>query len=70
MKIPHEALNKDTLRSLLEEIVSRDGTDYGVTELSLEQKLSRALSLLDSGEAYIDFDPGTETCALMAARRQ
>jgi len=68
VKIPHDDLNKDTLRSLLEEIVSRDGTDYGVTEMSLEQKLNRALNLLESGDAYIDFDPETETCVLIAAR--
>ena len=38
MIVPWQSLDPDTLQNLLEEFVSRDGTDYGEQELSLAQK--------------------------------
>ena len=42
MIIPISTLQNELLDSLLEEIVTRDGTDYGVVELTTEQKVERA----------------------------
>lgn len=66
MIIPHTELEPDTLRALLEDIVTRDGTDYGDTELSTEQKLQRALALLKSGKAVIVYSELHETCTLQS----
>jgi len=39
MIVPWQKINTDTLNHLLEEFASRDGTDYGAYETSLEDKV-------------------------------
>ncbi|MDC1509313.1 YheU family protein [Oceanospirillaceae bacterium] len=39
MIVPWKNINTDTLNHLLEEFASRDGTDYGAYETSLEDKV-------------------------------
>ena len=63
MQIPHTALEKNTLRALIEEYITREGTDYG-RESDLEQKFSAVISQLEKGKAHITFDPESETCTL------
>jgi uncharacterized protein len=41
--------------------VLREGTDYGVHETSLEDKVAQVLIQLRRGEAHITFDPATES---------
>ena len=48
------------LQALLEEYASRDGTDYGETELSLEQKVSDLRVKMERGELLIVYDAGSE----------
>ena len=64
MKIPYQSLDPETLQALLEEIITRDGTDYGEVELTLEQKITQALRALEEGKACIKFNVKTETCSL------
>jgi len=65
MRIPHTELNKSTLKSLIEEFVSRDGTDYGETEVSLDEKIEQIMQQLENNEIVIVFDPETESCTLV-----
>lgn len=67
MRIPHRALDPDTLRALLEEMVTRDGTDYGNREWSLEEKVAQALHNLEAGHCVLDFDSDSRTCVLLEA---
>jgi uncharacterized protein YheU (UPF0270 family) len=62
MEIPHTALEPDTLRNLLEEYVSREGTDYGDYTGSLADKVSQVLRQIESGRAVILYDANTSTC--------
>ena len=57
---PHD-LAPDTLRAVIESFVLREGTDYGVHETSLEDKVAQVLIQLRRGEAHITFDPATES---------
>lgn len=41
MIVPWQNINTDTLNHLLEEFASRDGTDYGAYETSLEDKVGQ-----------------------------
>ncbi len=66
LQIPPDRLSADALRGLIEDYVTRDGTDYGEVELSLEQKAGAALRQLRSGEVVIVYDPGTETTTLVS----
>ena len=64
--IPHAELEKETLLSLVEEFVTRDGTNYGEFELSLEEKSQQMLAKLNSGEAVILFSESTGQCNIVA----
>ena len=61
IKIPFEELSSEALQGLLEEYVSREGTDYGHTSYSLAQKVAAVKRQLETGKAVIVFDPGSGT---------
>lgn len=62
VKIPHDQLSSEALAGLVEEFVTRESTDYGAVELSLETKLGQVYQQLKSGNAFIVFDEESETC--------
>jgi uncharacterized protein len=62
LNIPWNQLQPETLRALIEEFVSREGTDYGHREVSFEAKVEQVHRLLESGKAKVVFDPETESC--------
>ncbi|MCV6624761.1 MAG: YheU family protein [Cellvibrionaceae bacterium] len=66
MIIPHRQLEPATLRALLETIVNREGTDYGVQEASLEAKISQLQGQLERGEASISYDEASESVNLLS----
>lgn len=68
MQIPFEQLSADTLRAILEEYASREGTEYGEVEYSLAQKVAMLRKQLECGEAGISFDAQTQTCSLLRLR--
>lgn len=55
------SLSKAALRGVVEAFVLREGTDYGTREVELERKVADVMRQLESGEARIVFDPGTES---------
>lgn len=65
MIIPHAQLSADALNGLIEEFVSRDGTDYGIDEISLAEKTRQVLRQLDQGKIVIVFDAATESCNIV-----
>ena len=64
MDIPWQKIQADTLTSLIDEFVTRDGTDYGSREASHETKIEQVRDLLKTGKIKIVFDPETESCDL------
>ena len=67
--VPYEELEPETLRNLAEEFVTRDGTDYGATEKTLDQKVEALMQELRSGEARIGYQPKTDDIHIVARRR-
>lgn len=63
--IPPEQVNIDSLRSIVESVIVRDGTDYGERELSLEEKVDILLPQVLRSEVLISFDEDTETITLI-----
>jgi uncharacterized protein len=59
--IPYDSLNPDTLRAVVEEFITRAGTDYGERERSLDEKIADVMHQLRSGEVVVVFDPQTNT---------
>ena len=61
IKIPFEELSPEALQGLLEEYVSREGTDYGHTTYSMAHKVAAVKRQLETGRAVIVFDPVSGT---------
>ncbi len=66
MKIPWNEIPAPTLDAMLEEIVTRDGTDYGVTEKTTLQKVTFARNQLKSGLAILFWDAESESATLLS----
>jgi uncharacterized protein YheU (UPF0270 family) len=68
VEVPQDALAPETLRSLAEEFVTRDGTDYGDRERSLDEKVDGLMRQLETGDAKIFYESETETINIVASR--
>ena len=64
VKVPHGALKPATLEALVEEFVTREGTDYGEREHTLEEKKASVMRQLAAGEVDILFDLESESATL------
>ncbi|KJK00678.1 hypothetical protein UB43_09610 [Pseudomonas sp. 21] len=64
MLIPYDLIEADTLDNLLEDFVTREGTDNG-DDTPLDVRVERARHALKRGEAVIVFDPESQQCQLM-----
>ena len=67
MIVPANFLSPGALSGLIEEFVTRDGTDYGETEISLEERVTQVRQQIETGEALILFDSATETTTIILA---
>jgi uncharacterized protein len=70
LKIPYDQLSSDALQRLIEDFVTRDSTDYGETEVPLENKINQVLRQLETGKAVIIFDPKSQSCNIMRSDDQ
>ena len=60
INVPISDISAEALTGLLEEYVSRDGTDYGEVEVSIDEKTKALHKQLEMGELLILFDPKTQ----------
>ena len=67
MIVPANMLSDDALRGMIEEFVTRDGTDYGEQEVSLEERVEEVREKILTGKALIMFDSKTETTTIIPA---
>ena len=65
MIIPYNELSEEALQALIEDFVTRDGTDYGQDEMSVQEKAERLLVLLKTGEMLISYNEESESCGLV-----
>jgi uncharacterized protein len=66
MIIPYESLANEVLTRLLEEIVTRDGTDYGLVETATSEKIDAALMKLKQGKSVLLWEEETESASLVS----
>lgn len=59
--VPHGELAAAVLRQLLEEFVTRDGTDYGAVERTLDEKVAAVMRRLEASGLVIRVDTEHET---------
>jgi len=65
--IPHERINPDTLRNLIEEFVSREWSELADSGCSLEQKVAQVYAQLQAGTVKVVYDLSAESCNIVAA---
>lgn len=68
MIIPHQQISADALQGLIEEFITREGTDYGWDESPLATKVAQVKRQIDAGDVVIVFDPATESVSLLPRR--
>ncbi len=66
MQVPHSQLSPGALRAVVEEFVTRDGTDHS----SVVLRVTAVLRQLERGEAVLSFDESTKTCNIRLACNQ
>ena len=64
--IPYDQLSQEALQGVIEEFVTRNGTDYGDTESPLETKIAQVLLQLTSKDAFIVFDHQSGTATIVS----
>ena len=63
VKVPYNQLSPEALHGVIEEFVTRDGTDYGEVEVPLETKISQVLGQLKSKKAVYSAQQNWDTLA-------
>ena len=66
--VPPERLSPEALLGVIDEFITREGTDYGHEETDIEAKRAQVRRQLDDGEAVILFDPATESVNVLLER--
>jgi len=66
-RIPVNKLSPRALKGVIEEFISRDGTDYAEREVPMETKFRRVKYKLENGSAVLIFDDETETTNIFLA---
>ena len=61
MRISPTLLSPAALRAVVEEFVTRDGTDHSV----VERRIETVLRQLDAGRVELHFDAEAETCHIV-----
>ena len=67
IRVPVERLQAEVLDALLEEFASRNGTDYGHYDMTLEQKVANLRRQLDNNSLQLLYDGASETWDLLDA---
>jgi uncharacterized protein len=65
MIIPYQKLSPEALRGVIEEFVTRDGTDYGLVEATLEQKIKDVWRQVKKDDILIVYDEATQTTNIL-----
>lgn len=63
MIIPHQKLSPETLRGVIEEFVTRHGTELTDADVKIEQVKRQ----LERGKLVITFDEETRTCNIVSS---
>ena len=66
MRVTPELLSPKALRAVVEEFVTRDGTDHS----SVERRIETVMCQLDAGIVELHFDDKTKTCNIMPAQEK
>ena len=66
MIIPYKKLSPEALNGLIEEFVTRSGTDSGYTKNTLEQNIDMVKRQLKRSEVFVVYDENTQTANIVS----
>jgi len=66
MLIPHREVSPEALQGIIEEFITREGTDYGESEIPLSAKVAQVKKQLDEGRCYIMYDLELGTVSIVS----
>ena len=69
IEIPWQELQSSTLQNLVEEYVTRDGTDYGETEVPVQMKVEQVIAGIKQKRYVIVFDPEMESAQIITGEQ-
>lgn len=67
VEVPAKLLSSEALRGIIDSFIFREGTDYGLKELSHEAKMKDIQIQLDQNKIKIVFDANDESMTLMTS---
>ncbi|HEY4745799.1 MAG TPA: YheU family protein [Desulfuromonadaceae bacterium] len=65
VEVPWDRINSDTLRTMVEEFVTREWSELADAGFSLEVKVEQVLQQLRDGRAKVVYDQVSETCNIV-----
>ena len=65
MMIPYQKLSPDALDGLIEEFVTRAGSDTGYTKNTLKQNIDVVKRQLERGDIFVVFDEKSQTANIV-----
>ena len=65
VEIPWRDLSEGALQGVIEEFVTREGTEYGERDVSLDTKVAQVRRQLERGDLRLFFDEDSSTCQLL-----
>ncbi len=68
LEVPYDRLDPETLRNLLQEFVTRDGSDWNGVGGGLEDKVEQVLRQLRDNKIKIVFDLTSQSANLVVCR--
>ncbi|MSN24486.1 MAG: YheU family protein [Geobacter sp.] len=68
LDIPIERINPETLRRMIEEFVTREWSELGDSDCSLDEKVDQVMGQLQDKRARIVYDNSSETWNIIPCR--
>jgi uncharacterized protein YheU (UPF0270 family) len=69
VEVPYEQLEPETLERLIEEFVTRDGTNWADQDGALEKKIGQVMAQLRNKKVRVVFDLTSQTTNIIPSAR-
>jgi uncharacterized protein YheU (UPF0270 family) len=66
MMVPHDQLQPETLRALIEEFITRNGGVQGHTDVPMDRMIQQVMTQLKSGKVVIVFDEEDQSSTIVS----
>jgi uncharacterized protein YheU (UPF0270 family) len=68
VEVPFDQISRDALRKMIQEFVTRDGSDWAEAGCALEDKIEQVLQQLRDKKVKVVFDLTSQTANIVACR--